>query len=161
MKGLDAVHAHYLAEQRTRAAAIVDAARAAAQEATAQARGDAARLIEDAKHQGESTAEGDTNRELASARRRARGIVLSAQRAVYDELCARSEKAVREDSRYPLLLRLIADDAQRRLGPGADVVTAEDAVTATRKHRHVHWSLGEAVGDALSGLGPELTELWR
>lgn len=140
---------------------MVDAAHATALQTIANARAEAAALIESAEHEGESTAELDTERELTSARRRARTILLSAQRQVYDELRAGCANRIRADRRYPRLLQHIADQAQRRLGPGTEVVTGADTVKATRKHRHVQWSLDEAIDRAVTDLGPSVAELWR
>ena len=160
MTGLEAVRAHQLAEQRLKAESIVAAAREAAARMLAQAGAEAIAMTETAQREGEQSAELDTGHEWTAARRHARGIVLSAQRDVYDELRLACAEAVRMDSRYPDLQRVVIDRARRLLGPGADVVVDGDTLIVTRKHRRVHWTLPDTIDERLQQLGGEIEALW-
>lgn len=161
MNGLEAVRARHLADQRLKAESIVASAREAAAKMLAQAKVEANAATATAQREGEQSADLDTGREWTAARRRARAIVLSAQRDVYDESRRMCAEAVRVSPRYPTLQRVVADRARRRLGPGADVVVDGDTVVVTRKHRSVRWTLADAVEEALRRLGGEVEALWR
>lgn len=164
MKGLEAVRRHQLAAAHAQAEAILRDARAQAQQIGAKAADDARELIGHAESEGDSTAELDTSRKWTAAKRRARGLILAAQREVYDDLRAAVSAAIRLDSRYPALLEQLAASAHRELGPGAKVSinsVGTGQVTASRKHRHVEWSLDQIVQDGIERLGPGIEELWR
>ncbi|MGZ6256709.1 MAG: hypothetical protein ACXWMB_06805, partial [Candidatus Limnocylindria bacterium] len=124
----------------------------------------AAALVESAQKEGEAAADVDTNREWTTARRRARGLILSAQREMNEELRAAVARAARADPRYPALLERLARDGQRQLGPGAEVELDRDGeggVRVMRKGRRIDWSLAAIVAGGLDRLGPRVTELWR
>jgi hypothetical protein len=162
--GLETVRNHHLAVARERADALVADARAQAQRIVSRSSADAAALIERAEQQGVEAAELDTSREWTAARRRARGIILAARHSAYVDLQAAVAAAVRADPRYPVLLERLADEARRRLGPGADVdidTSGDLGVGATRKDRHIGWSLDSIVVEGIVRLGPEIEELWR
>ena len=161
MKGLDPVHANHLESARLRAEAIVREAREQADQIIANSSADARALTEQAEHEGEASADQDTNRGWTAARRRARGILLAAQLDVYDELRSALTSAVQSDARYPSLLQRAADDARRRLGPGAEVRVDGSQVSGTRKERHVRWSLRDIIDESLGRLGPDVEELGR
>lgn len=161
MKGLDPVRAHHLAGARSHADAIVRDARAQADQIIAKSTADANALTDQAEHEGQASADLDTNRSWIAARRRARGILLAAQREAYDELRNSVAGAVQSDARYASLLQHFANLASRRLGPGAEVRVDQDAVLGTRKERHVRWSLQDFVDESLSLIGPDVEELWR
>lgn len=164
MTSLEAVRSHHLAAAHARSDAILRDARLQAQQIAAGSAADAAALIEHAEKEGEEAAELDNSREWTAARRRARSVLLAAQREVYEELRAAIATAVRADPRYPVLLERLAGAAHRQLGPGAEVVVdaaGDRGVTATRKDRHVDWSLEKIVEESVDGLGPQVVELWR
>jgi vacuolar-type H+-ATPase subunit E/Vma4 len=164
MNGLEPVRMHHLAAARAQAEAIVSEARAQSGQIHARSAADAEALITHAQQEGEDAAALDTSREWITARRRARGIILAAQRDAFDRLRAAAATAVRSDPRYPALLARLADTARRQLGPGAEVTTDPDGergVRATRKSRHVNLSLEEMVEQSLERLGPAVEELWR
>lgn len=164
MNGLEAVREHHLAAARGEAESILRGARAQAQEITASGAAAAAALLESARKEGEAAADVDTNREWVTARRRARGLILSAQREMFEELRDSVARAVRADPRYPALLERLARDGQRQLGPGAEVELhrdGEDGVRVTRKGRWIDWSVAAIVARGLDRLGPQVTELWR
>jgi vacuolar-type H+-ATPase subunit E/Vma4 len=162
--GLEAVREHYLAEARARAGRILEDSRLQAREIVARGASGAAAVTEGARHEGEAAARLDTDRAWTAARRRARSLILSAQREAYDELRARLALAIRRDVRYPRLLERLGHAAQRQLGPGAIVETDRDGdhgVVATRRDRRVGWSLSDVVAAGLDELGPSVAELWR
>ncbi len=161
MKGLDPVRANHLESARSRAEAMVRDARAQAEQIIARATADARALTEQAEQEGEASADLDTSRGWTGARRRARGILLAAQRDVYDELRNAVDGAVQSDTRYPSFLQRLADEARRRLGPGAEVRVDRNLVLGKRKERHVRWSLQDIIDESLSRLGPDVEELWR
>jgi len=161
VKGLDSVRANHLETARARAEAIVRDARAQADQMLTSSTADAKALTERAEQEGDASADLDTNRGWTAARRRARGILLAAQRDLYDELRGAIAAAVQSDARYPSFLQQLADEARRRLGPGAEVGVAGSEVNGTRKERHVRWSLQDLIDESLGRLGPEVEELWR
>ena len=164
MNGLESVREHHLAAAHEQAESILRDARAQAHEITASGAAAAAALVEHAQKEGEAAADLDTSREWITARRRARGLILSAQREMYEELRAAVARAVRADPRYQALLQRLAHDGQRQLGPGAEVEVdrdGEDGVRVTRKGRRIDWSVAAIVAGGLDRLGPRVTELWR
>ncbi len=164
MTGLETVRSHHLAAARARADALLRDARVQAKQILSRSSADAAALIVNAEKGGEEAAALDTSREWTAARRRARSIILAAQQGAFSDLQAAAAAAVRADTRYPVLLERLADEAQRRLGPGADVdvdASGDLGVTAMRKNRHIAWSLDSIVRESIERLGPEVEELWR
>jgi vacuolar-type H+-ATPase subunit E/Vma4 len=164
MKGLEAVRRHHLATVKEQAAQIFQDARRRVDEIGARAATDAAALTEAARSEGEAAASIDTDRAWTTARRRARGLILAAQREAYDDLRASVGLAIRRDARYPLLLERLGHAAQRQLGPGAvvEIDSAGDrGVAATRKGRRVAWSLSDIVDACLEDLGPSIVEVWQ
>jgi vacuolar-type H+-ATPase subunit E/Vma4 len=161
VKGLDPVRAIHLEGAHARAEAIVRDARAEAGQIIARSTADADALTEQAEREGESSADLDTNRGWTAARRRARGILLAAQKDVYDELRSAVAGAIQSDARYESFLLRLADEARRRLGPGAEVHVDGSEVRGTRQKRHVRWSLQDLIDDSLGRLGSDVEELWR
>lgn len=164
MTGLESVRSRHLAAAGARADAMVRDARLQAQQVIADATASAAALVAQAEKEGEEAAQLDTSREWTAARRRARGIELTARRNAYEDVKAAVFAAVRADTHYLALLDHVADEIHRRLGPGAEVVPAAqgaEAVSGSRKHRHVEWSLEATVGACLEAMGPEVEALWR
>jgi hypothetical protein len=164
MTSLETVRNHHLAAARARADALLRDARVQAQQILSKSSDGAAALIENAEKEGAEAAALDTSREWTAARRRARGIILAAQEGVYGDLQAAAAAAVHADPSYPVLLARLADEARRRLGPGADVdvdASGDLGVCATRKDRHIAWALDSIVRDSIERLGPEIEELWR
>lgn len=161
MKGLDPVRATHLERARARAEAIARGARAEAHQIFASSTADADALTEQAEREGESSADLDTNHAWTAARRRARGILLAAQKDVYEELRSAAAGAIQSDTRYESFLQRLADEARRRLGPGAEVHVDGSEIRGTRKERHVHWSLQDLIDESLGRLGADVEELWR
>lgn len=161
MNGLEPLLAHRLAEARAQAEEVVQLAREAAQRRRDAARAEVDELVKTAEHEGDASADMDTDRSWTVARRRARAIVLAAERAAYEELRGSVMAAVQADARYPGLLGRIVDDAHRRLGPGADVSVDGSVVTGSRRQRHVRWSLADTIETSLQHRAADVEELWR
>jgi hypothetical protein len=164
VKGLESVREHHLAAARARAESTLGEARSRAHDLATSGAAAVAALVEHAQKEGAAAADIDTNREWIAARRRARGLILTAQREMYDELRDAVARGARADPRYPALLERLARAGQRQFGPGADVELDRDGeggVRITRKGRRIDWSLAAIVGGGLDSLGPRITELWR
>lgn len=160
MKGLESIASHHLEAQRQRAAAILAAARQDAGAMLAKAEADAAAIVSDARREGESSADLDTNRDWIAGRRRARGMALAARNDAYAELRRRCMEAIRGDSRFHDLVADVADGARRTLGPGADVTIDADTVVAARRGRHARWSLEDVLDEVLGTLPHDVEGLW-
>jgi hypothetical protein len=147
-----------------RARADADGERAAAeqegQQLVATATGEAEALLANAQALGEADAAGLLAADRAQARRAARGVVLGAQRAAYDELRHRSRAAVAELLANPERHRRLAVTVRDRLGEGA---TARDhpaggVVAESPDGRRIDASVDALVEAALAGL--DLEQLW-
>lgn len=160
MNGLEPLLAHRVAAARAQADEVIRSAREAAQRRRDAASAEVDELVKTAEREGEASADMDTDRSWTAARRRARAIVLAAERAAYDELRGSVMAAVRADARYPDLVGRIVDGARRRLGPGADVSVDGGVVTASRRQRHVRWSLADTIETSLQHRS-DVEELWR
>jgi membrane protein involved in colicin uptake len=161
LSGLEPVRAHRLRRAHEQAAQTVAGARAESSRLRLAAETEAESLIRGAQQDGEASADADTGREWTAARRQAREIVLAAQKAAYDDLLAAATAAVMADTRYPRLVQRITDDARRRLGPGAEVSAGGAGVVASRRQRHVTWSVADAVKQAVDSGQVDIEELWR
>ena len=161
MTGLEALRESHLAEARARAAELVAGARATSREVLEKAKAEADEVIRMAEEEGNASAERDTGHDWTSARRRARAIRLAAQRDAYEELRLAAVAAAVGDPRSDGLRHAVAAEARMRLGPGALVNVNRAGVTATRRTKHVGWTVDDAVGEVLGRLGPRIEELWR
>jgi vacuolar-type H+-ATPase subunit E/Vma4 len=169
---LDTVDAAALEPVR---AALRGRARAAAHGALAEAESDAARVLADAERQaaallaearvaGEVDATAALAGERARGRRRARAVVLAAQRAAYEQFRDRARRAVlalRDDPDYPRLVAGLTALARADLGPAAVVSPHPDGgVVAAASGRRVDYSLPVLADRAADGLGAEVQRLW-
>jgi vacuolar-type H+-ATPase subunit E/Vma4 len=161
MTGLEAVRKRRLEDARRDAERLLTEAREEANRLRAAADADAQAMISSARHQGDAAANADTLRDWTSARRRARAIVLAAQKAAYRKLVDDAADAVRSDPRFTQLVRSVVDDAKRVLGPGARVTVGADEVAGSRNDREVRWTLNEAVEAALDSGAFDFEVLWR
>lgn len=147
-----------------RAQADADGARAAAEHeaqqvvATATSRAEA--LLTHAQALGEADAAGLLAADRATSRRAARAVVLSAQRAAYDELRRRSRAAVAGLLADPERHRRLAVTVRDRLGEGATVRDhpAGGVVATSPDGRHIDASVDALVEAALAGI--DLRQLW-
>jgi vacuolar-type H+-ATPase subunit E/Vma4 len=151
--------AHAEADQ-VRAAAGADGERL-----LARARAEAEAVLTEARRQGTADGAALAAAERARQRRRARGLVLEAERQAYEALRERSRAAVRalrEDPGYPALRQRLTRLALDVAGPGA-VVAAEHpdgGVVAQAPGVRVDCSLDRLAARAVDALGGEVVGLW-
>lgn len=129
-----------------------------------QAAEDAAALLGRARAEGRSIARSAAAARARGARRQARGIVLAAQRRLYEELRSRAVQAalgLHDDPGYPALIERWRRAALASLGEGALVQDVpEGGVRAGHGGRSLDLSLTALAEDAFERLGPEAGSLW-
>lgn len=148
------------------AAQMLDDADAAATATihAAESRGRA--LVEQAVAEGVAAAEAAGAHGKAQARRRARSLVLSTQRELYDEVARQAHTAargLREGAGYAQLLERLSAAARAQLGGDAvlDVDPPElGGVRASNGGRHVDYTLDALVDRCLEQLGTRLERVW-
>jgi cell division septum initiation protein DivIVA len=150
--------AHAEAEQ-VRAVAAADADRV-----LARARAEAEAILTEAREQGIADGAALAAAERARHRRRARGLVLEAERWAYEELRARSRAAVRalrEDPCYPTLRERLTRLALAAAGPGATAGEHPDGgVVVEAPGVRVDCTLDGLAARAVDALGGEVVGLW-
>jgi vacuolar-type H+-ATPase subunit E/Vma4 len=157
---LEPLRAALIARAHAEADRVCAAAEADGQRVLAAARKNAAQLLSDARAQGEADAAALLAVEAASARRAARGVLLAAQRAAYDELRQRARTSARalldDRSRRARLTAVVRD----RLGEHAVVREHPDGglLAETPDGRRVDASIDTLVDIALAQL--DLEPLW-
>lgn len=138
--------------------------RAAVKLAEANQRG--AALIERARSEGEAIASLAGEGRHAASRRRARTLVLAAQRDLYDEFHDRAlaeARALRSDPRYPALLERLAATARSQLGEDCALEVdpaGVGGVRASNGARRVDYTLDALVARCIEELGSEVERLW-
>lgn len=152
------------AEAHATADRVIAAARAAAAGTLAEAEREAAAIVAGARAQGVADATAALAGERARGRRRARSVVLAAQRAAYQDLRAAVEAAVlglRAAPDYPRLVAALTALARADLGPDA-VVREEPAggIVATAPGRQVDYSLRALADRAPAAARVEPEQLW-
>ncbi|HTJ70912.1 MAG TPA: hypothetical protein VL551_25445 [Actinospica sp.] len=164
VSALAAVSARLVARARQDAEEHVAAARAEAETLLDVARERAGAIIDEARSQGEALVVAEKAQALAGARRQARSLELSAQRAVYDEVCdaiTSGVRGLRDADDYPLMLRELERRARLVLGADAEIVEAPGGgLTARRPGRVVDLSLASIAAEAVDRLDGEVAELW-
>jgi vacuolar-type H+-ATPase subunit E/Vma4 len=161
---LSAVRDALLAEARADAARLLEEAdaRAAATRAAAEQAGE--ELVRAAREEGDAAAALEGAHDGARARRTARALVLAAQREVYDELrnSARARaQELRASPDYKALLERYASAARAQLG--ADATVALDpagGLRATAGTRSVDYTLDAVVDRAVDAIGERTAALW-
>lgn len=148
----------------SRARAVADQARADAEtdgrQRLAAARDEAEALLAKARAQGEMDAEAMFESEMDRARRSARGVVLAAQRAAYNELRQRALTAVRGLVADPARRARLATLLRGQLGDQAVIREHPDGgiVAETPDGRSVDASIEKLVDIAVADL--DLEQLW-
>ena len=133
----------------------------------AQARAEAASLIERRCAAAERLAEREAGDHLAEARARARGTVLRAQQSALTEARISAHAAVSElagDPRLSRLLERLAADARERLAPAGPVELTDapdGGFVARAGNREIDCSLGALLDRVLDSMAGELERLWR
>jgi len=162
---LDPVREALLAEAETEAERLVGRAEERAAAQVARAEEQKAALVRRARAEGEAAAELEAASELAQARRRARTLVLEAQRAAYDDARREAHAAaerLRSGPRYAELVDDLAARAHEALGPGAEIERdpPEGGVVGRRGNRRVELTLPALVDRCLAENASALERLW-
>jgi hypothetical protein len=159
------VRAALLAQATREAAALRAAADEDARAVLAAARAQAEQIRAAARDAGEHDAERVRTEQRTRARRRARGVVLSARRQALDELTRQAAAAVRAlwdepASRASLRAALLAR-ARTDLGSAAQVGDhPAGGIVATTPGRRAVLRLDDLARQAVVALGPRLDRLW-
>jgi hypothetical protein len=135
-------------------------AEASEREAVAGAHEQAAALLAAARVQGERDAAALHVIELARTRRRAREVVLHAQRDAYEELRERAEEAVRELLRDPIWHQQLITVLRRQLGEQAELCEQPDGGVIAQEPdgRSIDTSVVALADQAVAAL--DLDRLW-
>jgi vacuolar-type H+-ATPase subunit E/Vma4 len=164
--GLDPVRDALLADAQAAADRVARDAEERASDQVAQAHREIEARVARARTEGETAAELETISALAEARRRARALVLEAQRDVHDGVRRQAEAAVQElrsTPRYGALLDRLSARAQEVLGPGAQIERdpPEGGVVACAGNRRLVYTLPALVERCLAEHAHEIDRLWR
>jgi hypothetical protein len=157
---LEPLRTALIARARAEAAEERASAEADGQRVLAAAQQQAEVVLADARAQGEADAAALLAAQRARSRRAARGIVLGAQRAAYDELSERACAAVRELLADPARRACLEAVARGKLGDRVVVrVLPEGGLVAeTADGRRVDASVQALVDSAVANL--DLEQLW-
>jgi hypothetical protein len=147
---------------------VLAAADERAAELLAEAEAHGAALVAQARAEGLAAAALAGAHEQALARRRARTLVLAAQRELYEELRRQARAAVhdlrRDLRRYATLLERLSAAARAQLGEGAELEVdppGAGGVRAADGPRSVDYTLDALVERCVARLGDGLERLWR
>lgn len=161
---LEPVRRALIADAQNRAQDLLAAAREQAQQRQDTARAEAAALLAAARATGEQSARVAAHAHTVRARRAARGLLLAAERELYDELSVRAGQAVtrlRADPDYPDVLRRLRAWVTAELGPGAEVVEHPGGgVLGSCEGRTIDLSLPAMASRELERLSGEVAALW-
>ena len=157
---LEPLRAALLTRARTEAARIQAAADADAQQVMAAAREQSAAVLAQARTDGEAQAAALLASEAALSRQMARGLILGAQRAMYDDLRARACSAVRGLLDDPERRARLAATLRSRLGSDAVITDHSDGglLAETDDGRSIDASVGALVDAVINGT--DLEQLW-
>lgn len=161
---LEPVRAWLVASARAEAGQVRAAAAADGERLLARARAEAEAILTEAGRQGAADGAALAAAERARQRRRARGLVLKAERQAYEALQERSRAAARglhKDPGYPALRQRLTRLALAAAGPGAVVAEQPDGgVVAEAPGVRVDCSLDRLAARAVEALGGEVARLW-
>ncbi|PFG38893.1 hypothetical protein ATJ97_1383 [Georgenia soli] len=153
------VRAALLEQALADAAATGARADADAEALLARARSEAEAVREAARAEGRADGLALVGAERARARREARGVVLAAQRQVFEDLTARVRDALprlRDDPAYPAWHDRAVAQIRAALGPDAAVTKLpEGGVSAEAAGRRAVVPLAALAGRAVEAVGPE------
>lgn len=154
--------------------ALLDRARGAADEVLARAdedalaalgraRAQADALLAEARAKGAAEGAAVLDAQRAGAQRRARGVLLAAQRAAHDDLRAAARgavRAVRDDPDYPAMIEALRARAMRDLGPGTSITELDaGGIVAESGQRRAEYSL-DALADDLVDQVVAIADPW-
>jgi vacuolar-type H+-ATPase subunit E/Vma4 len=161
---LDPVRAQLIGDARREADRLIGDARREAQARLEQARREAEATVQQAREAGAAQAAQSVAREVARARREARGVVLATQEVLRQRVRAAVRSAagaLRAEAGYPDLLAALGSSARAVLGDGAVVREAPDGgVLADRGSLRVDLSLPVLADRALNERAGEVAVLW-
>ncbi len=162
---LEPVRIALLADARAEAARIVESARDEADAIVEHARHEADEVVQQARRRADSTATAHAARALLRAARDAQSAVMHAREAVRRELVRRLELAVarmRDDARYPALLDRLEDVARGQLGQDALIERdpSDGGIVAVDGSRRVDYRLPALAERVLETFGDEEAALW-
>lgn len=164
LDALAPVRERLLADARREAEQVLTAAREQARTRLDQARGAADVTVEQGRRAGAELAAEAVTRELARARREARGAVLAAQEETRVRVRSAAQAAATAWSTGPDAARVRrALVAEIHAVLGADAVvhgTADGGVTATAGSHRVDLSLTTVVDQVLDERAQEVSRLW-
>jgi vacuolar-type H+-ATPase subunit E/Vma4 len=127
----------------------------------AQGRGQADRILAEARRQGEADAQAVRTAELIRTRRVARGIVLDAQRAAYRQLRRELESELARRYAGPRVRAAVADQIRQLLGAAATVLDAPGGgMLGLVAGRQVDYSVSAVADRAVQALGEVVEGLW-
>jgi vacuolar-type H+-ATPase subunit E/Vma4 len=153
-----------LARARRDAEATVALAQAEADAAIASAQRQADALRTQARSKGHTDGEAVVASERSGAERRARGIVLAAQRQAHDQARRAARDAVsalRADPGYADVVESLRARAHRELGPEAQATELpRGGIVASAGSRRIDYSFDALADDILDRLGPEVEGIW-
>ena len=164
---LAAVGEAALAAASAEAEALRAAAHASAEQLLAAARAEAAALLAQRRALAERLADAEERARLARARAEARAVVLRAQESVLVEATDAAHQAarrLREDPRYEVVERRLADEAHERLSLWGRVRVdpcPEGGFVARAGSRQIDDSLAAQVDRCLEAMPGEMEALWR
>lgn len=150
--------AHAEAEDRVRDA------EEAARTGLTRARTEGRAAVETARREGEADAASALAADRSRARRRARSVVLRAQRSAYDALLDAVGTRVRtlaDDPAWSVMREELVARARQVLGPDAVVREVPGGVVAEHGPRRAELTLSSLALAHLAALGPDVERLWR
>lgn len=158
---LEPLRAALVARARAEADRLCADAETAGGEMLAEADDEAEALLAKARAQGETDAAAMFASEMDRARRSARGVVLAAQRAAYNELRQRAITAVRGLLADPARRARLATVLRSQLGDQAVIREHPDGgiVAETPDGRSIDASIEKLVDNAVADL--DLEQLWE
>lgn len=162
---LDPLREALLAEARTDADRLVGQAEQRAATRVTRAEEEKAALVRRARAEGEAAAELEAASELTQARRRARTLVLEAQRTAYEDARREAHAAVqrlRSEPQYQELIERLAARVREELGPDAELELdpPEGGVVGRLGNRRVDHTLPAIVERCVAERGDDLERLW-
>ena len=157
----------YVSRAKAAADETLIGARQQAASVIAAAHDEAERILDAVRKEGQDLADAQSSHERASAARRARTVLLSAQREAYQQFqrqALRRALALREKPEYSALLDHLQALARTQLGDRAEIDVDPQTVGGVRAangRRLVDYTLPTLVERSISRLGEEVESLWQ
>jgi vacuolar-type H+-ATPase subunit E/Vma4 len=152
-----------LARAHAEANELVRAAQSEAEAQVARAETQARAVVDEARREGEADAAAALAAERARARRRARALVLRAQRSVYEALREASRMgalSLQDEPAWPMMRQRLVARARDLLGPEAEIREVPGGITSRQGPRRVDLTVTSLADAHVAALGPEVEKLW-